>query len=133
MRVYIITEGTYSDYHICAVCLDKEKAESLAGKFGGEVEEYETKDADILCKKNPYYKTYTDIKTGKILRLDQKSVEDNDYYDKYANTFEWFETVQKNGKDVRCFITYVQAEEEEKAIKIARDRWAEYKARANDL
>lgn len=28
-KVYVITKGCYSDYHICAVTLDKEKAERL--------------------------------------------------------------------------------------------------------
>lgn len=133
MRVYIITEGTYSDYHICAVCLDKEKAEILAKKVCGEVEEYETKDADILCKKIPYYSIEIDVKTGKILRAEQRSVEDSDYYDGYAKGWDRCEPIQKNGKVIICFNTYVKAEEEEKAIKIARDKWAEYKARANDL
>lgn len=133
MRVYIITEGAYSDYHICAVCLDKEKAECIAEKVCGEVEEYETKDADILFKKIPYYKIYIDIKTGKILCAQQHSVEDNDYYDTYAKGWDRCEPIQKNGKVIICFKTYVQAKEKEKAIKIARDRWAEYKARANDV
>ena len=29
MKAYVITQGCYSDYHICAVTLDKEKAERL--------------------------------------------------------------------------------------------------------
>lgn len=29
MEIYVITKGTYSDYHICALTLDKEKAECL--------------------------------------------------------------------------------------------------------
>lgn len=29
MKAYVITQGCYSDYHICAVTLDKEKAEHL--------------------------------------------------------------------------------------------------------
>ena len=46
-KVYVITAGSYSDYHICAVSLDPQKAEVLA-KFYTEhgydqagVEEYE--------------------------------------------------------------------------------------------
>ncbi|MBR0417913.1 MAG: hypothetical protein IJI66_01945 [Erysipelotrichaceae bacterium] len=29
MKAYIITNGEYSDYHICGVTLDKEKAEMM--------------------------------------------------------------------------------------------------------
>ena len=31
--VYVIAKGCYSDYHICAVTLDKEKAERLCKLF----------------------------------------------------------------------------------------------------
>lgn len=55
MKVYVITQGCYSDYHICAVTLDKDKdkAERLqklySAKEGSymdnaEIEEYETDD-----------------------------------------------------------------------------------------
>ena len=33
MKAYIITKGEYSDYHICAVTLDKDKAEQLKKLF----------------------------------------------------------------------------------------------------
>lgn len=48
MTVYVITSGEYSDYHICAVAIDREKAERLkkvydASEWGGaSIEEYET-------------------------------------------------------------------------------------------
>lgn len=29
MRIYVITEGDYSDYHICGVATEKEKAEEI--------------------------------------------------------------------------------------------------------
>lgn len=46
-KVYVITAGSYSDYHICAVSLDQQKAEALAkfytkhGYDKAGVEEYE--------------------------------------------------------------------------------------------
>lgn len=45
MTVYVITEGSYSDYHIIAVSTDKDKAEKLAEMFGADVEEWETDTA----------------------------------------------------------------------------------------
>lgn len=44
MKVYVITKGEYSDYHICAVSLDAEKAKNIARicGYGAEIEEYET-------------------------------------------------------------------------------------------
>ena len=45
-KVYIVTAGIYSDYHICAASLDKEHAEILAEKYTDRfdkavIEEYE--------------------------------------------------------------------------------------------
>lgn len=45
-KVYIVTAGDYSDYHICAASLDKEHAEILAEKYTDSydeaiIEEYE--------------------------------------------------------------------------------------------
>lgn len=53
MKVYVITQGCYSDYHICAVTLDKDKAERLQKMYSAkdsyysdntEIEEYDTDD-----------------------------------------------------------------------------------------
>lgn len=45
MRVYIVTSGSYSDYHIVRVFVDEEKAKAYL-RFcpDGEIEEYETDD-----------------------------------------------------------------------------------------
>jgi hypothetical protein len=50
MKVYVITAGKYSDYHICAVASNSERAELLRKYYccGGEeanVEIYDTDDA----------------------------------------------------------------------------------------
>jgi len=44
MKVYIVTAGDYSAYHIERVFLDKEKANIYAKMNGGEVERYNTHD-----------------------------------------------------------------------------------------
>lgn len=42
MKVYIVTDGDYSDFHIISVWSDKPTAEKVAGFHGGaEVREYE--------------------------------------------------------------------------------------------
>lgn len=54
MKVYIVTSGCYSDYHIDAVCLDKEEAEIIAENINGyfcedpEVQEWDTDDFKII-------------------------------------------------------------------------------------
>lgn len=47
MKVYVITQGCYSDYHICAVTLDEQEAERLRKVYSetydqARVEEYDT-------------------------------------------------------------------------------------------
>lgn len=44
MKVYVITSGEYSDYHIDAVSLNKDDADIMARHVGGMVEEYNTDD-----------------------------------------------------------------------------------------
>ena len=49
MKVYVITQGYYSDYHICAVTLDKQEAERLRKVYDetgdrANVEEFDTED-----------------------------------------------------------------------------------------
>jgi len=39
-EIYVITEGEYSDYHICGVFENKELAEEVAKATGGQVEEF---------------------------------------------------------------------------------------------
>jgi hypothetical protein len=51
MKIYIVTQGTYSDYHICAVATDEEKAKQLAEKHATSydetrVEVYDTTEDD---------------------------------------------------------------------------------------
>lgn len=49
MKVYVITQGDYSAYHICAVTLDDKEAKRLAKVYSetddpADVEEYDTDD-----------------------------------------------------------------------------------------
>ncbi len=57
MKVYIVTQGDYSDYSIRKVFLDKEKAEKYAKYISTKydeayVEEYDTYDENFITKKH---------------------------------------------------------------------------------
>lgn len=50
MKIYAITQGDYSDYHICALTVNKNKAERLKEIYSdeydeAEIEEYEDSEA----------------------------------------------------------------------------------------
>lgn len=55
MKVYVITKGSYSDYHICSVCLDRETAERRMKLFSdnfdeAEIEEFDTDEYEVFVK-----------------------------------------------------------------------------------
>lgn len=48
MKIYVVTDGEYSDYHIITATIDRSMAEKLAKKFGAEIEEYE--NAEVMLQ-----------------------------------------------------------------------------------
>ena len=42
--IYVITKGSYSDYHICAVATNKEKAEELRRMYSSKYEDAEIEE-----------------------------------------------------------------------------------------
>lgn len=117
MKIYVVTRGEYSDYHICAVTDDKEKARIIVEKCSdhfnlAKIEEYDTEDCEIIIKrKNMYscskYKN-NEIEIFKITRLEECDDEDviEDYYGELH--------------------VYIFADNEEQALKIASDKFAKY-------
>lgn len=118
-KVYVITAGSYSDYHICAVTLDPEKAkvlEKFYTKHGCEpagIEEYE---ADY---------PYDRIESGCMMYnvwfgpLGEVMKVDSTYATYRESTYGW------GGGGVRA---EVWAKDEKSAIKIAAERRAVYLA-----
>lgn len=48
MKIYVVTDGEYSDYHIITATADLSVAKKVAKKFGGEIEEYE--NAEVMLQ-----------------------------------------------------------------------------------
>lgn len=121
MKIYVVTKGQYSDYHIVAATLDKEKAERMAKRFSDkwdecEVEEYEDGDIDF----RPYWDVRFKKATSDIVRCDALGSLDECYiHDLYT-----FDTdINRNLRVV------VAADTSEEAIKIASEKRAEYLAK----
>lgn len=117
-KVYVITAGSYSDYHICAVTLDPQKAEVLA-KFYTEhgydeagIEEYEADyeydRIDSGCKM--YIVSFDEQGNVKNLAINDQPL--------HEQVYNW-------GKTVRV---HVWAKDGEAAVKIATERRAMYLA-----
>lgn len=119
-KVYVITSGCYSDYHICGVATDKEKAHLLAERFSNsydtaEVEEYDTDDmAEYLRFRNTYACLYRD-NTKRI------EISKSDYI--YPEKADFRVT-----KTLYGLFVYVNADTEKMALKKASDMFAKYRA-----
>ena len=124
MKVYVITKGIYSDYRICAVALDKDKAEILRKAFSDSWEE-----AEIEIYETDQF--ITEIEAG--LKIYQCVVNDNGL-SAYERDYEYaddicFNKVNKTNRRIATYSVYVWAKDEDSALKIAADKIAEYKAR----
>ena len=126
-KVYIITQGCYSDYHICAVTMDKEKAERLCTLFRNscdepEIEEWDTEaNADLLAGRKPYVVQF---------------LENGDVYSAFERTWcielfkQYIEKTQilSAHKPINVLEVSLYAENKASAIKIAAERRAKYLA-----
>lgn len=122
MKVYIITKGDYSGYHICAVTTDKKKAEilrkahnDLDGWHKARIETYDTDEflTEIENGLNLYDCTMERDKPMFIFEVDLDYMISSDFKVRYNRS---------------TYCVYVWAKDEEHALKIASDKIAEYKA-----
>lgn len=127
MKIYVITKGSYSDYRICAVSTDKEKAEKLARLYTdrydeAEVEEYDTDaDVDLFEGRIPYEVRFTS--TGEVSEVTKVAEYRTDFKPCIVETF-------RRGQGSHPFI-YVRlfASSDEEAVKIAAEKRAEHLGR----
>lgn len=110
MKVYVITAGDYSDYHIEAIFTDLEQATAFKDVFNkshsydsAKVEVYET-DTIHVEKGFAAYSIQFD-EEGAVTKIEK---------DPYSNNFNTFE----------CNRVCVMARDIEHALKIAYDLWA---------
>jgi hypothetical protein len=120
-KIYVVTKGDYSDYHIVAATLDKNVAAAIAEKFDGwhdecRIEEY--CDAEIMLK--PAWIIYFD-RSGNV-----ESTTECDSSYQYSQIGE----VHENNSIYGFYHIYVtvSADDLESAIKIAAEKRAKYLA-----
>lgn len=125
MKIYVITKGSYSDYHICAVTANKEKAKQLERLFSGicdqaYIEEYDTGEFSFIKKDE---KCFDVLKIKGNIEVKETNL---DLYeiDNEAKVSPYY----RRREDILGIKTIVIAKDEEHAIKIAQDRFAEYEA-----
>lgn len=122
MKVYVITKGAYSDYHICGVAVDKNMADKIAEGCSSDydeamVETYDTEDFSPLLKGGSVFFTRLTYDNNEI-----EIREENDW-DYIAGKINRVVPMFRN---MGCF-TYVVAQDEEHARKIGSDILFQYK------
>ncbi len=140
MKVYIVTSGEYSDYHIDTVCLDKEQAEKLAQVITdntcntGYVSEWDTDQFKVIDDGMKVF--HIDM----YLSTDKRRIDDI-FISKLNNSFKAL-TAEKNKFEFEdcidgfispLLVMTVRAKDEEHAKKIAYDMFAEWKAEKEGL
>ena len=123
---YAVTDGDYSDYHIIAITDNKERAENIKKLYSGKysepmIEEFfdsESKDEGF------YYVTYrADGSYDAFLQdFGMKNLSDINIVKESILRNSWWK-----------YSVLVMAKDENHAIKIAQDLWAEYKAKKEGI
>lgn len=118
MKIYVVTDGGYSYYHIEAVFLSKKEAELYVAVRQGQVEEYETADGNIKIDK--------DDCVGYFYETDASGTQLHPRWN--------YPMLKSKGviKDLSLGI-WLPEDNFEKAKKIYQDKLAQLKAKENGL
>lgn len=125
-KIYVITAGEYSDYHVCAVTTDRERAEQLRKRYfresydGAEIEEFIDGDPEAgECKDlRPIWNAYLNAKKEWTIYTEKYINGD------FTNRFELVDPKYITGLSSTIFRADVDAPDEEHALKIAQDKYA---------
>lgn len=134
MKVYVITKGSYSDYHICAVTLDEQEAERLAKIHTdswdtADVEEWDTDEHQhLLCGRLPYVVTFH---AGYYHPRNGQYITEKTDFNRYTGSRKDFtpRVCLNDRKDT----VYLYAAGSEAAVKIAAEKRAQARAEKEGL
>ena len=114
MKIYVITRGDYSAYHICGVATDKDKANKIAEMCSGwdeaSVEEYDTEAFDPLLQGKKIYKVELCGENAFVYECEPEDFSITD-----------FNVVKNYYKLKGAYFVYVLADDTEHAKKIGLD------------
>ena len=130
MKLYAVTKGEYSGYHIIALTADKDVAEKLAKKYSNrtnmygdgfedaQVEEYE--DGVVLLDMDCYF---VRVENGNVTEVVPPNTEDTWFFEEkelYNNS------VEPMCSEKNSYYTHVLARNVDEAAKIGKDRVMQY-------
>jgi hypothetical protein len=122
-KIYIVTSGEYSDYGIEAVFTTKEKANDYVEQHGTyyNIEEYDL-DEEVEKKTQLWYIEFG-VEGGKLSEAHPTICNRNEKVD----TCSIFDSFGYRKKESYIFF-YIDADSMDRAVKIARERFAAVKA-----
>lgn len=125
MKVYVLTSGSYSDYHIVGVLLDEEQAriaaEAMSNRYDGvDVETYDTDELKFI---KPGWKYWTIV----------FSEHDHSIIDSFCDDYLGTPGKPRLFTPNHRWYVDVYAEDEDHAIKSASDKLNKYLAESNGL
>ena len=131
MKIYVITEGCYSDYHIVGVATDREMAEKIRQRNNEDsiyddatrIEEYDTEVWEEMIRDDRYIFKVWETPFGELVAYR----ENWDIEEKYSIRNK----VDCNNNDKLS--VYVLAKSVQHARKIGSDMFAKYKAEKEGL
>lgn len=128
MKIYVVTKGEYSDYHICCATIDKNQAERAAKIYSDKWDEayIEEFDSDDILKIPDAIKKYCvsfSKTTGIVLNVYESSneilpINSSPLIHQFLNSH---------------YIVEVNAIDKDHALKIASDAFAKYMAEKEGL
>lgn len=117
-KFYAVTTGDYSEYHIVTITENKENAERIAAAYDGLVEEYEDNITNPIGVWQVRYNEKEKMWYPCNVDRDWEKVKDME--PRYEQS--WIFNCDN------CWYTYVHAEDKEHALKIAQDKYSQWKA-----
>lgn len=129
MKIYVITAGEYSDYHICAVTDDSVSAENLRVYYTTSlydyvnIETFETKslpERPKTCWDCRYYLDKGHMTCTEVCYVSKEEVGGRDVWETKINDVKY-------SSFLNAFSIYVFAKDEEHASKIAAEKIYQYK------
>lgn len=139
MKIYVVTEGSYSDYHIVGVSDDMETARKIAEYRGAEVETYDTNDFtdDRLFWLYTWRTWYDDY--GEKQERESIECRMQDEFHEEVNIVRLtcgkrrYKVIVRLTWGKRRYKVVVKANDRDHALKTARDMVAQYKAKEAEL
>lgn len=123
---YAVTDGDYSDYHIIAITDNKERAENIKKLYSGKysepmIEEFFDGEAKNEALYDVLYNTDGSYNVT-LQTFDKEYSSDINIIRENVPNNHWWK-----------YSVLVMAKDENHAIKIAQDLWAEYKAKKEGI